>query len=129
MVNISHRINRENNVVYVTVAGRLTGTDMIKHLTTIMLEPAHRPGMDFIADISEAEIDPSFELLAGFNNHVKAYESKLGNFRWAFIVGDHKNRNAAELYRSLSALSNGQIVEIFKARDEAEKWMNLKSCD
>ena len=126
MVNISHRINGKNNVVYVTVTGRLTDMDMIKHLTTIMLEPAHRPGMDFIADISEAEIDPSFEMLVRFHNHLKAYESKLGKFRWAFIVGDHKNRSAAELYRSLSALSNGQIVEIFKARDEAERWINLK---
>lgn len=126
MVNISHRINGKNNVVYVTVAGRLTGMDMIKHLTTIMLEPAHRPGMNFIADISEAEIDPSFEMLAGFNNHLKAYESMLGKFRWAIIVGDHKNRSAAELYRSLSALSNGHLVEIFTARDEAERWINLK---
>lgn len=125
MVNISHRINGKNNVVYVTITGRLTGMDMIKHLTTIMLEPAHHPGMNFIADISEAEIDPSFEMLAGFNNHLKAYESKLGKFRWA-LIGDHKNRSAAELYRSLSALSNGHLVEIFTARDEAERWINLK---
>jgi hypothetical protein len=30
------------------------------------------------------------------------------------------------LYRSLSALSNGHIVEIFKVREEAEKWINSK---
>jgi hypothetical protein len=126
MVNISHRINGKNNVVYVTVTGRLTGEDMIKHATTIILEPAHRPGMDFITDISEAEIEPSFEMLVRFHNHLKAYESELGKFRWAFIVGDNNNRIAAELFRSLSTLSNSHIVEIFKAREAAEKWMNSK---
>ena len=126
MVNISHRINEKNNTVYVTVTGRLTGEDMIRHITSIILEPAHHPGMDFITDISEAEIDPSFEMLVRFHNHLKVYESKLGRFRWAFIVDGHRNRKAAELYRSLSALSDGQIVEIFKARDEAEKWINSK---
>jgi inorganic pyrophosphatase len=126
MVNISHNINEKNNTVYVTVTGRLTGEDMIKHATTIILEPAHRPGMDFITDISEAEIDPSFEMLVRFHNHLKAYEWKLRKYRSAFIVGDHNNRKAVELYRSLSALSNGHIVEIFKAREEAEKWINSK---
>ena len=126
MVNISHRINEKNNVVYVTVAGRLSGEDMIRYSTTIILDPAHRPGMDFITDISEAEIDPSFEMLVGFHNHLKAYESKLGRFRSAFIVGDHNNRKAVELYRSLSALSNGHVVDIFEAREEVEKWINSK---
>jgi len=124
MVNISHSINEKNNVVYVTVTGRLTGEDMIRYFTTIILEPEHHPGMDFITDISKAEIDPSFEMLVSFHNHLKTYESELGKFRWAFMVGDNSNRIAAELYRSLSALSNGHIVEIFKVREEAEKWIN-----
>jgi hypothetical protein len=126
MVNIGHRIDEKNNAVYVTVTGRLTGEDLIRHIASITLEPAHHPGMDFITDISETEIDPSFQMLVRFHNHLKVYESKLGRFRWAFIVGDHSNSKAAELYRSLSALSNGQIVEIFKVRDEAQKWINSK---
>jgi hypothetical protein len=74
IVNISDRINEKSNVAYVTATGRLTGEDMIKRATTIILKPAHRPGMDFITDMSEAEVDPSFEILVRFYNHLKAYE-------------------------------------------------------
>jgi len=69
----------------------------LKHATTIILEPAHRPGTDFITDIFEAEIDPSFEILVRFYNHLKAYEWNLGKFRWAIRVGDHNNRKVVEL--------------------------------
>jgi hypothetical protein len=74
IVNISDRINKKSNVAYVTATVRLTGEDMIKHATTIILEPAYRPGMDFITDMSEAEVDPSLEILLRFYNHFKAYK-------------------------------------------------------
>jgi hypothetical protein len=125
MGTISYRIDGEKNVVYEKVTGRLTADDMIEHANFMVLEPAHRPGMNFITDISEAEIDPSFEMLIELQNHLKQCEFKLGKFRWALIAGDLNNRPAAELYRSLSALSNGPMVEVFRDQAEAERWMNL----
>jgi hypothetical protein len=98
---------------------------MIEHANAMVLEPAHRPGMNFITDISQAEIDPSFEMLIELQNHLKQCEFKLGKFRWALIAGEPYNRPAAELYRSLSAISNGQMVEVFRDLSEAEMWMDL----
>jgi hypothetical protein len=125
MGTISYRVDREKSVVYEKVTGRLTADEMIKHANEMVLEPAHRPAMNFITDISEAEIDPSFEKLIELHNHIKRCEFKLGKFRLALITGERNNRRAAELYRSLSALSDGHMVEIFKDQEEAERWMNL----
>jgi hypothetical protein len=125
MGKISYRIDREKNVVYEKVTGRLTAAEMIEHANSMVLEPAHRSGMNFITDISEAEIDPSFEMLIELQNHLKRCEFKLGKFRWALIAGERDNRPAAELYRSLSNLSNGQMVEVFKDQEEAERWINM----
>ena len=68
MGKISYRIDREKNVVYEKVTGRLTAAEMIEHANSMVLEPAHRSGMNFITDISEAEIDPSFEMLIELQN-------------------------------------------------------------
>jgi hypothetical protein len=123
MGTIRYRIDEEKNVVYEKVTGRLTAQEMIDHATAMVLEPAHLPGMNFITDISEAEIDPSFETVIELQNHLKRCEFKLGKFRWALIAGERNSRAAAELYRGLSALSNGQMVEVFQDQEEAERWM------
>jgi hypothetical protein len=125
MGRISYRIDGEKHVVYEKVTGRLTTNDMIKHADTMVFEPAHRPGMNFITDISEAEIDPSFEMLIELQNYLKRCEFKLGKFRWALIAGEGNNRAAAELCRSLATLADGNRIEIFTAQEEAERWVNL----
>jgi hypothetical protein len=95
---------------------------MIAFVNVIICDSHHRPGMNFITDLTGAEIDPSFESLSRFLHHLKAHERSLGKFRWALIVSEPSNRMAGELLRGLSTLSDAYVLELFKGYQEAENW-------
>jgi hypothetical protein len=122
MANFEYKIDGEKNVVNVKIIGRLTLQEMIAFTNVIIYDPYHRPGMNFITDLTEAEIDSSFELLSRFLHHLRAHELSLGKFRWALIVNEPANRMAGELLRGLSTLSDAYVLELFEGYQAAENW-------
>lgn len=114
-------IHPEQNLIRQTLWGRVTVDELRDIATRIWAHPHHRPRMDVLADLRNAEVDVSYEQMTDYTRFL-AGNSTIG--RQAIVVTRQLEFGLARMYEQLT--ENHMLradLRVFLDMEAAERWM------
>jgi hypothetical protein len=121
---ISYRIDVDRQRVLTRAWGVLTDDDILLHKARLLADPAFRPGMRQLSDISG--IDRLAVTAAGVQAmvaHDAKHAARLQGSRLALVVPADASFGMARMYQSLGD-GNAEGVGVFRTIAEAEAWLD-----
>jgi hypothetical protein len=111
-------VEAEKKQVFVKFGKRLNVADVEKYFATLVADPAFQADFSELVDLTEVEqLNLEAEDFLRLADQVDPF---LPHAKRAFVVRTALQDNAARMHK---VLRTHQTVEIFRSREEAERWI------
>lgn len=118
---IHYKIDSEHGMLFVVAEGESTQAERMAAMQRWLSDPDFRPGLQTLADFSQATNVPSLSELEEIVEHIRRHASVIGQKKIAIVTSRPVTFGVA---RQFGALAPGLMtVQVFKDRDAALAWL------
>jgi hypothetical protein len=118
----SYQIDVARKLVYTTVTGAITPAEANAFFETIRNDPAFDPHFSELLDVSNSDGSQFSTAKVRESANRSLYVSPS---RRAILVGDDLSFGLGRLYGTHVDLNGGPIVNVFRKREEALRWLGV----
>lgn len=117
-----YRIDSERGMLFVEAEGDTTQAERLEAMQAWIRDPDFRPGLQTLADFSEATNVPTLAELEEIVDYMRRYATTIGQKRIAMVTSRPVSFGVA---RQFGALAPGAFltVQVFKDRESALAWL------
>jgi hypothetical protein len=121
---VRYTIEPVPGLVRVELSGAVGVEDVRELVAGLARDPALRPGMPQLVDLSELSTPPTAAESEAVANAFGRYRAQFGGARWAVVVTDMFTYGVV---RQFAALAIRASIEVrpFLDRGEAERWLGV----
>jgi hypothetical protein len=119
---IHYNIDAERGMLFIAAKGATTQSDRLAAMQAWLSDPAFRPGLQTLADFSEAEDVPTLPDLEEIVTHIRRHAMAIGQKKIAIVTTRPVTFGVA---RQFGALAPGGLltVRVFTDREAALAWL------
>jgi hypothetical protein len=118
---IHYKIDSEHGLLFVVAEGESTQAERMAAMQGWLRDPDFRPGLQTLADFSQATNVPTLSELEEIVEHIRRHASAIGQKKIAIVTSRPVTFGVA---RQFGALAPGLMtVQVFKDRDAALAWL------
>ena len=118
---IHYKIDSELGMLLVVAEGESTQSERLAAMQRWLSDPDFRPGLQTLADFSQATSVPSLSELEDIVEHIRRHANAIGQKKIAIVTSRPVTFGVA---RQFGALAPGVMtVQVFKDRDAALAWL------
>lgn len=119
---ITHHVDRELNILFVTRSGSISSQDEQRALRERQADPRVVPGIPVLVDCRYVEPADDSDTVRYLADKVTQLASRLRCGPVAIVVSNNAQFGMARMYQILTE-SDHQETEIFRDYDEALRWL------
>jgi hypothetical protein len=119
---IHYQIDLERGMLFIVAEGESTHAERLTAMQAWLNDPDFRPGLQTLADFSEATNVPTLPELEEITAHIRRHADTIGQKKIAIVSTRPVTFGVA---RQFGALAPGDLltVRVFKDRDQALAWL------
>ena len=118
---IHYKIDSERGMLFVVAEGESTQPERLAAMQGWLSDPDFRPGLQTLADFSQATNVPTLSELEEIVEHIRRHANVIGQKKIAIVTSRPVTFGVA---RQFGALAPGLMtVQVFKDRDAALAWL------
>ena len=119
---VTHRIDSQEGVVYLTVTGDSPFVEWEAAMLRVLADPAYVRGFDFLTDRRGQADVPGPEFPRRVLRFLVEHTREMGRYRWAAVSRREATFQTLRMF-SILAEEADIHVEAFKDYDEARRWL------
>jgi len=119
-----HEIDPARKLIQTTVTGVITPAEADAFYRALRADPAFDPTFSELMDTTQAD---SSQMSSGKIRDSANRSPYVGTSRRAILVGSNLAFGLARLYSTHVDINGGPLVNVFRKREEALRWLGLTS--
>jgi hypothetical protein len=121
---MTYRIDEDASLIFVTVRGAIAHEERVGVLRRWLTDPAFRPGLDTLFDLTEAASTPSLEELREVLAVIHEHAASIGYSRVAVVTARPITFGIARVFEALVDAEAAPLeVKVFFNRAKAWEWL------
>lgn len=121
---ISYRIDKHLRIIFATVSGTFSASEMIETVRRAYGDPDYDPEFNVLSDHTKVERPVTREQLEEFVRFLKTEHRRKAPLRWAIVTKRPASFGMMRMFAVL-AESIGLEVQVFREKSAAVAWLEM----
>ncbi len=127
-MSVEFRIDKDEGIVYGTLKGEVTYTEVLSAITGMVEGEDYNPGLNGITDLREMKWESDQGDLRKLVQFLIKHRKQIGRSRSAVVVSSDRTYGMARMFEVFSSELSIR-VRVFRDYDEAKKWVLKKKTE